>query len=690
LPPAVLGIDTGGTFTDFVAITDGRLIVHKLPSTPADPSLAAAEGAAHFDLPTDATVAHGSTVATNALLERKGARTVLLTTEGFEDVLQIGRQARSRLYDLEYQPPTPLVPAELRLGVPERVDAQGNAIAVPAAAAIAALAERVAALDVEAAAVCLLYSFLNPAHEELIREAIQRAAPHLFVSLSSDVLPEFREFERTSTVVVNAYVGPLMSRYLDRLRERLDRPLRVMQSSGGAITVELARTQPVRTILSGPAGGVIGATYVASTAGDGGFDNVMTFDMGGTSTDVALCPGRIQIATNHEVDGMPIGVPGIDIHTVGAGGGSIAYVDAGGALRVGPESAGAVPGPACYGTGDQATVTDANLLLGRMVAERFLGGRMAIDGARAEAAVARVAAALPAGSAPVLGGPQAPSSAQAPSNENVRTALGIVRVANAVMERALRTVSLERGFDPREFTLVAFGGAGPQHACELAASLSIQRVLVPRHPGVLSALGVAIADVAKDFSRTVMLRDASGFEGLDPAFVELEQRAVADMTSEGFERSALVLTRSLDVRYRGQSFELPVDWPAGGGYGPIAAAFNVEHAARFGYADERAGVEIVNVRVRAVVPAERPELPSEPLTPGTPDPAGRVSLWFDDGEHDGAVYDRESLRAGDAFDGPSLIAQMDATTVVPPGWRAQVDGHHNLVLTPAAAEGVRS
>ena len=485
----VLGIDTGGTFTDFVAITDERVTVHKLPSTPEDPAAAAAEGAALVPLGDDDAVAHGTTVATNALLERRGARTALVTTEGFEDVLEIGRQARRDLYDLAYRAPAPLVPRELRLGLAERVDAAGNVLRAPSPDEIDDIAARVRALEPEAVAISLLFAFLHPEHERMLSEALADAAP--FVTTSSEVLPEFREYERTSAVVVNAYVGPLMSGYLDRLRERLGRPMRVMQSSGGAISVDLARRQPVRTVLSGPAGGVIGAAYVAGAAG---FDHIITLDMGGTSTDVSLCPGRVQAATGFEVDGLPVGVPVIDIRTVGAGGGSIARLDAGGALRVGPESAGASPGPACYGLGDLPTVTDANLLLGRMAAERFLDGRVAIDPRRSREAIERLAAGMGA--------------------DSRQAALGIVRIANAVMERALRTVSLERGHDPRDFTLVAFGGAGPQHACELAAGLGIERVLVPRHAGVLSAMGVAIAEVVKDYSRTVMARSSAEMDRL--------------------------------------------------------------------------------------------------------------------------------------------------------------------------------
>ncbi len=664
MPESILGIDTGGTFTDLVLIADGTLTVHKLPSTPDDPSRAAVEGAASMSLDDGGRVAYGTTVATNALLERKGARTALVTTEGFEDVIQIGRQARTRLYDLEYQPPDPLVPPELRFGIAERIAADGTVVTPLTDKAVADIVRRVTESGVDAVAVSLLFSFLHPAHEITLRDALAAArtsgAP-LFVTASSDLLPEFREFERTSTVVVNAYVGPLMSAYLERLGSLIKYPLTVMQSSGGGTSVTVARREPVRTVLSGPAGGVIGATHVARLAG---FDRIITFDMGGTSTDVALCLGRVQTSTNHAVDGMPIGVPGIDIHTVGAGGGSIARVDAGGALRVGPESAGADPGPACYGRGVDPTVTDANLLLGRMIPEGFLGGRMPISVSRAEAAVGDVASAMGVG-------PR-------------ESALGIVRVANAVMERALRNVSLERGFDPREFTLVPFGGAGPQHACELAEALDMRSVLVPRYPGVLSALGVAIADTSKELSRTVMAQDAGAFSAAENALGELCRQASDEIVSEGADRQGISLERAADARYKGQSFELRVDWPEKASYDLIAEAFHVEHGTRFGYADRRARVEIVNVRVRAVVAAQLPEFAQEPLRRQIPEPADHAEMWFNDGSLgalEASVYQREDLAPGAAFDGPALITQMDATTVLPPGWSATVDTRRNLVLS---------
>ncbi len=663
MPSSIVGTDTGGTFTDFVMMEADRLIVHKTPSTPAELSRAVAIGLEELPLSPDTVVAHGSTVATNALLERKGAWTALVTTAGFEDVLQIGRQARHGLYDLQYQAPEPLAPPDLRLGVLERVDAAGNVLRDLSAEEVRRVVARLRALEVDAIAVALLFSFLRPEHEERLRLAFEQMEPRPFISLSSAVLPEFREYERTSTVTVNSYVGPLVSRYLGRMEELVQRPLRVMQSSGGGITAALARRQPVRTILSGPAGGVIGATYVAGAAG---FAQVITLDMGGTSTDVALCPGRVQTTTSSSVGACPISVPMIDIQTVGAGGGSLVRIDAGGALLVGPESAGASPGPACYGVGDQATVTDANLLLGRMDPAHFLGGRMALDRERAGAAMDRVATSM--------------------GVSREEASMGVVRVANAVVERALRTVSLERGHDPRDFTLVAFGGAGPQHACELAAALAIPRVLVPQYPGVLSAMGVAVADVVKDYSRTVMVRDEAGMAQMEAAFQALESQGKAEMAEEGFPAEDLQLRRWLDVRYRGQSFELSVDWPneGRGALQEIAGAFHAVHERRFGYKDEAAPVEVVSVRLSVVAPTARPPLAREEPTPGEAPWIDERPIWFEGGPQPTKLFDREALRPGHWFRGPGLVFQMDATTVAPPGWLAEVDAYRNLVLSPVA------
>jgi len=661
----VVGIDVGGTFTDIAVLEDGRLSVHKLPSTPADPSRGILQGVKETGV-TSAEFVHGSTVATNALLEGKGARTALVTTMGFEDVLEIGRQSRAELYNLEMDRAPALAPWELRFGLPERVDHTGVIVEDLTPESIQTMIGLIEESGAEAVAISFLFSFLNTAHEEMVLEALKKMENPPYISASFRVLPEFREYERASTVVVNAYVGQVMSQYLDELEGPLGKGLRIMQSSGGSITARLASEQPVRTILSGPAGGVVGAFYVATQAG---YPDIITVDMGGTSTDVSLCPGVIKETTSANVGGYPIGVPMIDIHTVGAGGGSIARVDTGGALVVGPESAGADPGPACYGTGDQLTVTDANLHLGRLLADRFLGGRITLDRGRVDGLMQKLA-----------------SQIDADANQ---TALGINRVVNANMERAIRTISLERGYDPRLFTLVPFGGAGPMHACELAQELGIPRVLVPARPGILSALGVAIADIVTDHSRTVMLRGADLDRArVDEEFQGMEGDARVQMAGEGLPADKMTARRFLDVRYVGQSFELTVEYPNRPARAELTKvvgdAFYKAHLRRFGYADRNEPVEVVNLRLKMDVAMEKPQV--ERQTAGRPDPSaaliGEAEVVFQQGLLMSPLYQRDDLVCGNRISGPALVIQMDATTVVPPGWGGAVDPFGNLLLEP--------
>ena len=663
----VVGIDVGGTFTDIAVLQDGVLSVHKLPSTPADPSVGITAGVR--DTGVDVVAAdfiHGSTVATNALLEGKGGRTALVTTMGFEDVLEIGRQNRADLYDLAMERPEPLAPWQLRFGLPERIDYTGTILDDLTPESIDALVKLLDEAEVDGVAVSFLFSFLNPAHEEILAERLAQLPNRPFISISSRILPEFREYERTSTVVVNSYVGPVMARYLTRLESVLGHGLRIMQSSGGSITASLAADQPVRTILSGPAGGVVGAFYTGVQAG---YPDIITLDMGGTSTDVSLCPGRIKETTSANLGGYPVSVPMIEIHTVGAGGGSIARVDAGGALVVGPQSAGADPGPACYGTGDRITVTDANLTLGRLRSDGFLGGRMTLDQERSQALMTDLAGGVGASS--------------------TDTALGIIRVVNSNMERAIRAISLERGYDPREFTLVPFGGAGPMHACELAAELGIPRVLVPGHPGILSALGVAIADVVKDYSRTVMLRG----EDLDKTRLEeefhgMEQLARSELMEEGLPADSMVSRRFLDVRYVGQSFELTVDCPSltrrGDLTRSIAGEFYAAHLQRFGYADRALPVEVVNLRLKLELAVDKPLLEPAADCGGDASHAavGNVEVVFARGAVDTTLYDRDRLQTGNRIAGPALLLQLDTTIVVPPEWAGEVDPYGNLLLEP--------
>ena len=665
----VVGIDVGGTFTDIAVLRDGVLSVHKLPSTSADPSVGITVGVRDTGVDiANAEFIHGSTVATNALLEGKGGRTALVTTMGFEDVLEIGRQNRADLYDLSMERPEPLAPWQLRFGLPERIDYTGTILDDLAPESIDALVGLLSEAEVDGVAVSFLFSFLNPAHEEILAQRLAQLPNRPFISISSRILPEFREYERTSTVVVNSYVGPVMTRYLTQLESVLGHGLRIMQSSGGSITASLAADQPVRTILSGPAGGVVGAFYTGVQAG---YPDIITLDMGGTSTDVSLCPGRIKETTSANLGGYPVSVPMIEIHTVGAGGGSIARVDAGGALVVGPQSAGADPGPACYGRGDRITVTDANLTLGRLRSDGFLGGRMPLDQARSETLMTDLAGGVGASA--------------------TETALGIIRVVNSNMERAIRAISLERGYDPREFTLVPFGGAGPMHACELAAELGIPRVLVPGHPGILSALGVAIADVVKDYSRTVMLRGQDlDKTRLEEEFHGMEQLARAELVEEGLPADSMVSRRFLDVRYVGQSFELTVDCPSLAGRGDltrsIASEFYSAHLQRFGYADRALPVEVVNLRLKLELAVDKPLL--EPAADCGSDAshaaAGSAEVVFAQGAVVTALYDRDKLQTGNRVAGPALLLQLDTTIVVPPGWAGVVDSYGNLLLEPVA------
>lgn len=682
-----LGVDIGGTFTDFVLLDDaGRVRLHKRLSTPADPAEAVLAGAAFLNLPADpsALVVHGSTIATNALLERRGARTALVTTLGFADVLEIGRQNRPDLYALVPERPAPLVPRDWRYELPERITAQGEVLIPLNPAAVEALLPQLAAAGIESVAVCFLFSYLRPEHEHLVKEKLQMqdgqpaASPHLYVSLSSELLPEYREYERTATTVINAYVTPVMDRYLARLEAGLHpRPLRVMQSNGGSLTAATARRQAARTALSGPAGGVVGAFAIAG--GD-----IITFDMGGTSTDVCLCPGGIPFTSEGEIAalGLPLRLPIIDIHTVGAGGGSLARLDAGGALVVGPESAGAEPGPACYRRGGtQPTVTDANLVLGRLHPAHFLGGQMVLDEGAARAALRPLAAQL-AG---------LPVGAALPEGALERAAWGVLQVANAAMERAIRRISVERGHDPADFSLVAFGGAGPLHACDLAARLGLPRVLVPRAPGVLSALGMLAADMVKDYSATVLrpVTDLTA-DALARLFAPWEAQAHAEMALEAGAGATVRLDRSADLRYAGQSFEINVPVPdAAPDPATLAADFHVRHGRRYGHAHPAAPVEIVNLRVRAVGPT--PPLAFELLPAASdPDPApARLAVrpaWFESGGELQAlpttIFDRDALRAGHTLAGPAIVVQLDATTAVPPGWAGEVAAAGHLLLQP--------
>ena len=658
-----VAIDTGGTFTDCVCLTNGEFCVLKVFSTPSDPSLGVLETLAQFGAGESLNVRHGTTVGTNAMLERKGARVAFVTTAGFEDTIAIGRQTRASLYDWFAPVPVCLVPRELRFGVPERVSAEGKILRSPTEDELQALASQVRASGAESIAISLLFSFANPETEQRVESALRGL--NLPISTSHRILPEFREYERAATTVVNAYLAPRMQTYLTRLEEQVaalhpGSKVDVMQSSGGIVPAHLAAQEPVRTVLSGPAGGVIGACQVARWAG---FERIIGFDMGGTSTDVFLSDmstGGAQLTRESVVAGVPISVPMLDIHTIGAGGGSIAHFDAGGMLRVGPESAGAEPGPICFGRGNEPTVTDANLLLGRLDSESFLGGNVHLDVDRPR---------------------QILQEKKGPVSSVEEFADGILRVVETNMEKAIRVISVERGHDPRDFVLVAFGGGGPLHACSVAQALRIDTVLIPAMPGALSAVGILLADVVRDYSRTVML-SGDAIRNLDAPFAEMEQRGIEEFRTEGLQGEA---HRSIDVRYRGQGYELniPYKLEAGQQLSEVMDAFHQLHQQRYGFSDLQKPVEIVNLRLRMIAPGEAYQPQETDLIRGDGSQAcyAERSIFFDGRFQQSKLYNRESLAPGDVIHGPALITEYTSATALPPRCYAQVDGYDNLVIT---------
>lgn len=709
-----IAIDTGGTFTDCVYLKDGKPAVLKVPSTPDDPARSVVEAIRQIAAQGSVEIRHGTTIGTNALLERKGARVAFVTTAGFEDTIAIGRQARQHLYDWMATPAPCIVPKELRFGVRERVSAEGEILFAPSEKELAELGDKIRASGAESVAVSLLFSFANPENEQRVAAALResiasvdarRYMADLPISISHKILPEFREYERAATVTVNAYLAPRAGAYVQRLENaiqngaeesaiecRPERPgnesansLYVMQSSGGIISAKLAAEEPVRTVLSGPAGGVIGAHRVARLAG---FEKIISFDMGGTSTDVALIDGRGPQITNESwISEIPISVPMLDIHTVGAGGGSLAWFDRGGILHVGPQSAGAEPGPICYGRGEQPTVTDANLALNRLDPELALAGTVRLDEARTRAFMEKN---------------------RGPISSVEQFATGIFQLAEAEMEKAIRLISVERGHDPREFTLIAFGGAGPLHACSLARALGIPRVMVPSMPGALSAIGILGADVVRDYSRTVMISVEEDSANSAPTprsqqlkafdrrerrestevvensldilstfeshFAELETRGIAEFANEGLPGTAI---RSADLRYAGQGYEINV--PAGP---EMLAEFHDAHRKRYGHADENRRVEVVNIRVRMMAASEPIDFPRR--SPGTADSEHAVlkkkKVMFGDEWMETPVLDRSRLVPGNIFTGPAIVHEYSATTVVPPRCQARVDLFSNLII----------
>ncbi|RBM21107.1 hydantoinase/oxoprolinase family protein [Prauserella sp. PE36] len=677
-----IGVDVGGTFTDVTALDtgSGRFHIFKLPSTGHDQSIAVADGIRHVlgdagRTPDDVTyLGHGTTVATNALLELKGATTALLVTGGVPDVLEIARQRRPHLYDLFADKPRVLVPRELTFGVAERLAASGEVVVELTDAEIERVAAELEACGAESVAICFLHSYRDAAHETRVEDALARRLPEVFVSRSSRVAPEFREYERFSTAVINSFIGPVVSRYIRRLGERVAEaglPVgpRVIQSNGGLASTDAVAERPVTTLLSGPSAGVVGASYLAGLAGIG---DLITFDMGGTSTDVCLIrDGRPASANERGLGGYPIRVPSVDVHTIGAGGGSIASVDGAGGLRVGPESAGARPGPAAYGHGGtRPTTTDANVVRGRQNPESALGGAMPIDSTAAERAVATVAEGL--------------------GTSVVEAARGIGRLANSHMARAVRQVSVEAGEDPRQYVLMAYGGAGPLHAAEVAAEVGMTRLLVPPNPGTLCALGLLVSDVRSEFTSSFLRRaEPDTLPALNEAVAALVAEGKAWLAGEARIAQRHDVTVLADARYPRQNFELRIPLPSAGldesSLASVVADFHAQHEKAYGFAHPDSPVQLVNLRAIAHGEVAKPDMPRVSAGSATPEPDALLGTReVDFGEEHGAlrtpVLDRAKLKSGNTFAGPAIVEQLDSTTVVPPGWSSTVDDFGNLLI----------
>ncbi len=647
-----VGIDTGGTFTDFVFFDGTEISTYKIPSTPADPSRAIMTGLNHVlgENLKNVEIIHGTTVATNALLERKGARIALVTTEGFEDVIEIGRQNRGELYDIFWEPPPHIVEKELRLGISERTSFTGDILKRVKRDDIRTLFSKLRRLRVEGIAISFLHSYKNPENEKKVAEGLEPLG--IPISASSEILPEFREYERTSTIAANSYLLPKVKSYMNALSDGIsseggsEEKLSIMQSSGGIISPRQAGAEPVRILLSGPAGGVIGAFKVSEMMG---YEKVMTYDMGGTSTDVALCDGSPKFTTETTIDGVPIKVPMIDVTTIGAGGGSIAYIDSGGALKVGPRSAGADPGPACYGNGNEPAVTDANVLLGRINPEWFLGGRMKIYPAKSESVLKKAAHGMKLSISEL--------------------AEGVITVANANMVRALRVISIGRGYDPREFALLSFGGAGGLHACELASDMEIKTVIFPRDPGVLSALGMLMADSFKDYGITLFLSEReAGTDAIEKSF-----RALEEKSAEDFPETKIKFERYIDVRYRRQAHEITIPYSKS-----FIKAFHSTHKKMYGYMKPESEVEVVTLRLRAVAKKKKLELPllgnrMKSIR------SVREKVIFSGKEIEVRTYKRDEFYTGFRFSGPALVLEDTSTLFITPGFRCEVDDWGNIV-----------
>lgn len=679
----LLGVDTGGTFTDVALIDDttGALFLLKLSSTPADPSEAIADGIAMILAenevqPTSvARLSHGTTVATNAVIEGNIARGGLITTKGFRDIIELARQRRPHLFDLDVAKPEPVIPRDRRWEIGERIRADGTVLAAIDRGEVEAVLAGLAQEGVEAIAVCFLHSYLDPSHEREVEAIIRELCPGVSVCASSALVAEFREYERFSSTMLNAVLMPGMSRYLDRLERRvadlgIPTSVRIMQSNGGIMSTRAAGERPIATLFSGPSAGVIGAAHIGQLAG---VDDLITFDMGGTSTDVCLVAGGQPVVRNmREINGSPVQSPMLDVHSVGAGGGSIGWIDGGGFLKVGPASAGSRPGPACYGRGGtRPTVTDANVVLGRLSPDALLAGRMALDhDAAARAIQEQVAEPLGLGL--------------------VEAAQGIIRVVDANMLRAIRVISVERGKDPRDFTLMAFGGAGPLHAAQVARDLGMPRILVPESPGLLCAMGLLLANVRADFSRTrVIPAFDADLRLVNEILADLAERAAHWLGREGVPSDMAVLEWRLDMRYVGQDYHLSIPSSAG----PIGAddvtalveRFHEAHEQAYGYRSAGAPVEIVNYRVTATSLTPKPAFRHSRST--RTDASSAIvterKVFFEEagGFVTCPIYDRRQLGSGHRFSGPAVITQMDSTVVILPGQDVCVDEYRNLHIS---------
>ena len=652
---AYLGIDTGGTFTDFLLFDENthRVSIHKVLSTPDAPERAILQGISDLGIDTrELLLVHGSTVATNAVLEGKGVRTVYVTNRGLADVLSIRRQARKELYNLRPQKPSPLIPAELCLEVNSRLAASGDVIASMTEDELQALCSQMETLAPASVAINLLFSFIDDCEEKRIEKAIhQRTAGRVFISRSSDVLPEYKEYERGMTTALNAYVGPLMQGYLRRLEQNAPGcRLSVMQSSAGTASAHQAGRYPVQLLLSGPAGGLKGAQFAAARSG---FERLLSFDMGGTSTDVSIIDREIGFTTEGRIGDYPVAVPMVDMHTIGAGGGSIASVDAGGMLLVGPESAGADPGPACYGKGGcQATVTDANVVLGRLLPTAFLGGRMMLDRSRSEQALAAVAESL--------------------DMDIYEAATGIIEIVNDHMVRALRVMSVQRGEDPEDYTLVSFGGAGGLHVCALADALQMRRALVPVNAGVLSALGMLVAEPSRERSLTIKLR----LQDCNPVAIEEQYRQLYRLAEQELREiagdCAMHAQYSVDLRYQGQSYSLNLLWDSPA---ELEYAFHELHESHYGHRMD-IDVELVNLRLRLSGEKTAFDLPE--WQAGEDAPVRTTTVYGC--EQAVNVLARDSLAAGQCLDGPVLITETTSTTWIDQHWQASIDRWGNILL----------